>query len=232
MNFKNVKIIAFDADDTLWVNEPYYQECEKIFCKLLENYLPSTKISEELLKTEIQNIDLYGYGAKGFMLSMIETAIRITNNNVSIVSINEIIKLGKELIERPIELLGNTENILSCLKKSYKLILATKGDLLDQQRKLKKSGLFHLFDHIEIMSDKKESDYIDLLRKLELVPSDFLMIGNSIKSDIIPVLAIGGHAIYIPFHTTWQHEVIDENIIGNYYQVSKFSEILNILQKV
>ena len=229
---ERIKVIAFDGDDTLWVNEPYYQECERVFCELLKKYLPSEEVSTELLKTEIQNIELYGYGAKGFMLSMIETAIRISNNAVQSSTIDEIIKLGKQLIERPIELLDEIELILLKLKQSYKIIIATKGDLLDQQRKLKKSGLSDLFDHIEIMSDKKESDYIDLLNRLNINPKEFLMVGNSLKSDILPVLSIGGQAVYVPYHTTWQHETTKiDSTFCQYSKISKLTELLNILPK-
>ena len=207
-----LKVIAFDADDTLWVNEPYFREAEDKFCALLEDYLPHHSVAKELFKTETQNIPLYGYGVKGFMLSMVETALRISNNTVPLVVIEKALEYGKELLDKSIEMLDGIDETLHQLKKKYRLVVATKGDLLDQERKLKKSGLEHYFHHIEIMSDKQEADYQKLINHLDILPDEFLMIGNSLKSDIMPVLAIGGHAIHIPYHITWAHEAIEHSI--------------------
>ncbi|OFX49763.1 MAG: HAD family hydrolase [Bacteroidetes bacterium GWA2_30_7] len=227
---QKIKVIGFDADDTLWVNEPYFQDVEKSFCELMEDFLSSREVSKELFKTEIQNIEKYGYGIKGFTLSMIETALRISNNNVSANIIEKIINLGKSLFDKPIELLDNIEFILQKLKDKYKIIVATKGDLLDQQRKLKQSGLLHYFHHIEIMTGKEEKDYLELIKRLKIKPEEFLMIGNSIMSDILPVISIGGQAIHVPYHITWQHEISDSSSHPNEFKtLSKLSEILNIL---
>jgi putative hydrolase of the HAD superfamily len=204
----SIKVIAFDADDTLWVNEPYFQEIEKKFCVLLEDYLPQHTTARELLKTEIENLALYGYGIKGFMLSMIETAMSVSQHTISLDVIEKIIGYGKDLLARPIELLDGVDEVLQELKGRYRLVVATKGDLLDQERKLKNSGIEHFFHHIEIMSDKKESDYQKLIRHLDVQPEEFLMIGNSLKSDILPVLNLGGHGFHIPYHTTWAQEHI------------------------
>lgn len=223
----SLKVIAFDADDTLWVNEPYFRETEEKFAGLLEAYLPHHTVMQELYKTEIQNIPLYGYGIKGFVLSMIETAMRISNNNVSMGVFEKIIQYGKDQMERPIEMLDGMEDALKLLKKKYRLVVATKGDLLDQERKLKKSGLEHYFHHIEIMSDKQESDFLKLIKHLDIQPDEFLMIGNSLKSDVMPVLAIGGHAVHIPYHTTWAHELVEETIEHiNFRQVENIKDIL------
>lgn len=225
-----IKVIAFDADDTLWVNEPYFQETEKKFCSLLEDYMPHHSVQKELFKTEIQNLALYGYGIKGFMLSMIETAMRISSNKASNEIIEKIIEFGKNQLDRPVELLDGIEEVLHLLKKKYKLVVATKGDLLDQERKLKKSGLEHYFHHIEIMSEKLETDYQKLIRHLDIDPSEFFMIGNSLKSDIMPVLNLGGHAAHIPFHTTWAHEVVEQTIEHpNFYKVEKIKDLLSVL---
>ena len=207
-----IKVIAFDADDTLWINEPYFQETEKKFCSLLEDYLPQHSMAQELFKTEMDNLSLYGYGVKGFILSMVETALRVSNHTIPITVIEKIIGYGKELLAKPIELLDDVEEVLKTLKNRYRLVVATKGDLLDQERKLKKSGLEHYFHHIEIMSDKKESDYLKLVKHLDIKPGELLMVGNSLKSDILPVLAIGGHAIHIPYHVTWDHEKMDHTV--------------------
>jgi putative hydrolase of the HAD superfamily len=225
-----IKVIAFDADDTLWINEPYFQETEKEFCQLFEDYLPQHTVGRELLQTEIQNLTLYGYGIKGFMLSMIETALKITNKTVSVEAIDKIIGYGKDLLARPIELLDGVEEVLTELKGHYRLVVATKGDLLDQERKLKKSGLEHYFHHIEIMSEKGEADYRKLIKHLDIQPDEFVMIGNSLKSDVLPVLNIGGHGFHVPYHVTWAHEHIEHNIEHeNFRQVQQIREIVPLL---
>ena len=225
-----IKVIGFDADDTLWVNEPYYRETEDKFCELLKEYLPKKKINEELFNTEINNLELYGYGIKAFTLSLVETAIRISNSKVPTSTIQTIIELGKEQLNQPNHLLDDVHQVLESLKKQYKLIVATKGDLLDQERKLKNSNLLQYFHHIEIMSDKQEGNYKDLLKHLDIKPDEFLMVGNSLKSDIVPVLDLGGYGVYIPFHITWQHEHIDENDVSNprFYKLNSLSDLLKM----
>ena len=207
-----IRVIAFDADDTLWVNEPYFRETEHRFAALLQDYLPEHTALRELLQVEIRNLPLYGYGIKGFILSMIEAAMEITNKTISIEVVEKIIGYGKDLLGRPIELLDGIEDVLLELKEKYRLVVATKGDLLDQERKLKNSGIEQHFHHIEIMSDKGEKDYQKLIRHLDIAPDEFLMVGNSLKSDVLPVLGIGGHAFHIPYHTTWAHEQIEHTI--------------------
>lgn len=226
----NIKVIAFDADDTLFVNEPYFQETEEKFCGLMNDYLSKQGISQELFKVEIDNLSLYGYGIKGYILSMIEAAMKISNKTISIQVVDKILEYGKELLQRPIELLDGVEETLQALHGKYKLVVATKGDLLDQRRKLHNSGLGHYFHHIEVMSDKQEKDYHDLLGRLEIQPEEFFMIGNSLKSDVLPVLGIGGHAVHIPFHTTWAHERIDHEVKhDNFKTVGKITEVLPFL---
>jgi putative hydrolase of the HAD superfamily len=226
----NINVIAFDADDTLWVNEPYFQEVEHKFCLLLEDYLPAHAVSKELYAMEMQNLPLYGYGIKAFMLSMIETVLKLTNNTANPEILHKAIQYGQEMLNKPIELLDGVEDTLSALKGKYRLVVATKGDLLDQERKLKKSGLEHYFHHIEIMSDKQESDYLKLIRHLDCRPDEFLMIGNSLKSDVIPVLAIGGHGAHVPYHTTWAHEKIEHTIEHpNFYEMGNVADITSYL---
>ena len=225
-----IKVIAFDADDTLWENEPYFLETEKKLCALLEDFLPQHTTSQELFKTEMANLSLYGYGIKGFMLSMIETAIRVSDKTINNEIIEKIIQYGKELLAKPIELLDGVEEVLQTLKGKYRLVVATKGDLLDQERKLKKSQLEHYFHHVEVMSEKGEPDYIKLIKHLDIKPEEFLMLGNSLKSDIMPVLAIGAHGIHIPYHTTWAHEHVEYSIEHpNFKQVVRIKEILPFL---
>jgi putative hydrolase of the HAD superfamily len=185
-------------------------------------------VARELLQTEIKNIELYGYGIKAFMLSMIETAIRISDKTIHVSVIEKIIGFGQELLEKPIQKLNGVEDVLSNLTKRYRLVVATKGDLLDQERKLKKSGLEHYFHHTEIMSEKKEEDYKKLIQHLDISPGEFIMVGNSIKSDILPVLNIGGHGIHIPYHVTWGHEKTDKKVEHpNFKQLDSIKEILD-----
>ncbi|MDN3678325.1 HAD family hydrolase [Flavobacterium paronense] len=226
----NLKVIAFDADDTLFINEPYFQETEQKFCALMSDYLSKQSLSQELFKTEVDNLNLYGYGIKGYTLSMIEAAMKISNNTLSVEAIEKIIVFGKELLQRPIELLDGVEETLKALQGKYKLIVATKGDLKDQQRKLHDSGLGPYFHHIEVMADKQEVNYEKLLKRLEIEPNEFFMIGNSLKSDVLPVLSIGGYAVHIPFHTTWEHEKISHKVNHpNFRTLEKISDVLEIL---
>ena len=228
---RELKVIGFDADDTLWVNELYFQETEKKFCLLLQEYLMEHAVEKELFVTELENLPLYGFGIKGFMLSMIETALKICNGRPNPAIITKIIDYGKELLNKPIELLDGVEEVLKKLSPGYRLVVATKGDLLDQERKLKKSGIDHYFHHVEIMSDKKESDYHKLIRHLDIRPDQFMMVGNSLKSDILPVLSIGGHAVHVPYHITWIHERIETPVEHqNLRQVNSLLELLSLLQ--
>ncbi|HCT31103.1 MAG TPA: HAD family hydrolase [Bacteroidales bacterium] len=225
-----IKVIGFDADDTLWENEPYYRETEDKFCELLKEYLPKDKINQELFETEIKNLELYGYGIKAFTLSLVETAIRISDAKVPASTIKTIIELGKEQLNKPNHLLDGVSDVLEALKGNYKLIVATKGDLLDQEKKLKKSNLLKYFHHIEIMSDKQMDNYKDLIKHLDIEPHELLMVGNSLKSDIVPILELGGYGVYIPFHITWQHEYHDEEEIKNnrFYKVDSIKELLEL----
>lgn len=206
---KDIKVIGFDADDTLWVNEPHYQALGKEFCGLMEPWAKPEKAAEELFRTETANLALYGYGAKGVMLSMIEAALRISGGKVPAATLARLIASGRRLLDFPIELLPGVEGVLKTLKGRYRLVLITKGDLLDQERKLRDSKLGDYFHHVEILSDKRERDYRDLLATLGVEPRHFLMVGNSIKSDILPALALGGRGVHIPFHVTWQYERAD-----------------------
>jgi putative hydrolase of the HAD superfamily len=207
-----IKVIAFDADDTLWVNEPFFQDVEKKVCTMLQEYGTPQEISQELFHTEMQNINIYGYGAKSFTLSLVETALRVSNNSINSVNIKDIVTMGKSLLQIPIQLLDGVQSLLSLLYGHYEIIVATKGDLLDQQRKLKRSKLEKYFNQVEIMSDKTENDYTTLLSKLKIKPDEFMMIGNSLKSDILPVLNIGGYGAYIPYSVTWKHEKSNEKV--------------------
>lgn len=228
---KNIKTIAFDADDTLWHNEPYFDEAQARFCELFQDYASSQEILGLILNHQVKNLPLYGFGIKAFTLSMVETALEITNHTISGKGIEKIITIGKDLLQKPVELLPNVETILQELKGKYKLIVATKGDLKDQHRKLHDSGIGHYFHHIEVLSDKTELDYTKMLGRLEINAQDFLMIGNSLKSDVLPILNIGGYGIHVPYHTTWEYEKIDFEIEHeNFKSITSITEILRLLQ--
>ncbi|MFT4855287.1 MAG: putative hydrolase of the HAD superfamily [Algoriphagus sp.] len=227
----SIKVIAFDADDTLWVNEPFFREAEEKFAKLLEDFMPRHSSLKELYRTEIENLNLYGYGIKGFMLSMIETAMRISDQKITLILVDKIIQIGREMLEKPVELLPGVEEVLRELNGDFRIVLATKGDLLDQERKLKKSGLASHFHHIEVMSEKKTPDYKKLLKHLDIQADEFLMLGNSLKSDILPVLDLGGFGIHIPFHITWEHETIAHEVIHErFYHVTKISDSVKVIR--
>jgi putative hydrolase of the HAD superfamily len=226
----NPKVIAFDADDTLWHNEPYFDEAQERFCILFQDYASKQEILGLILNHQIANLSLYGFGIKAFTLSMIETALELTNHTISGSGIEKIITIGKDLLQKPVELLPNINEVLEQLKGKYKLVVATKGDLKDQHRKLHDSGIGAFFHHIEVMSDKTELDYQKMLSRLDCHPEDFLMIGNSLKSDVLPVLNLGGHAIHIPYHTTWEYEKIDFEIEHkNFNTITNLSELFDIL---
>ncbi|MGB5555542.1 MAG: HAD family hydrolase [Flavobacteriaceae bacterium] len=230
IDYSTIKVIGFDADDTLWVNETYFRAAEEEFANLLEGYETKNKIDQELFMIEIKNLSLYGYGIKGFMLSMVEAALELSNNKVSQATIHEILKLGKKMISHPVELLEGVKEVLEKLNDKYRLIVLTKGDLLDQERKLERSSLSTYFHHVEVLSDKKEENYLNLLDHLEIDVHEFLMIGNSLKSDVLPIINIGSQAIHVPFHTTWKHEeVSDEERNDKYLTINKLTDILKYL---
>lgn len=231
IDYSNIKVVGFDADDTLWVNETYFRNAEIEFAELLSQFETMNTIDQELFKLELKNLPLYGYGIKGFMLSMVEMALKLSNYNVSNETIEAILNIGKNMLNKPVELLEGVEQTLKALSKNYRVILVTKGDLLDQERKLEKSGLIKYFHHIEVLSDKQEANYSRLLNHLDIKPSEFLMIGNSLKSDILPIINIKSKAIHVPFHTTWLHEQVTEEETNNkeYKTIGSLLDLKGIL---
>ena len=228
IDYSAIRTIGFDADDTLWVNETYFRETEDKFAALLQEFETKNKIDNELFAKEMENLRLYGYGVKGFMLSMLETALELSSGQVNSQTLSKIIAMGKEMIEKPVELLDGVEEVLQYLAPNYRLIVMTKGDLLDQERKLQKSGLSKYFQHVEVLSDKKEKNYSDLLTHLQIQVDEFVMIGNSLKSDVLPLLNIGAKAIHIPFHTTWAHEEVSEKEIDKDHHYLKIEGLTQL----
>ena len=210
IKMESIKVIGFDADDTLWANGSYFSEAEASFCELLAEYMPEKELTAELFRTEMKNMEWYGYGVMAYTLSLIETALYISHEKVSATVINEILALGRSLLNKPVLLFPGVTEVLPFLQNKYSLIVVTKGDLLDQERKLEKSGLLPFFHHIEVVSEKSESNYLNLIKTLDIQPEEFLMVGNSLKSDVLPVLAVGGKAVHVPFNTVWQHEAVEK----------------------
>ncbi len=209
---KGIKVVAFDADDTLWDNQNHYMTAESVFCKELSEYGDREKLSQELFEVETGNMECLGYGAKAFTISMMETALKISRGNLSGEKLGRILSAGKNLLGIPATPLPGVTDTLARLHASgkYTLVLFTKGDMLDQQNKLKRSGLEKYFDLTDIVTNKTLKEYADLCAKTGITPEELLMIGNSFKSDIVPVLELGGKAVHIPFEVTWLHEHAEE----------------------
>lgn len=227
-----IKTIAFDADDTLWVNEPIFTDTRTKFEQILGNYISiSENLEKELYVVESRNLRLFGYGIKGFTLSMIESALELTNYQIHGKDIEKIIALGKEMLEHPVQVLPDVEEVLDTLENHYRLMIITKGDLWDQENKIARSGLIRYFDMVEIVSEKDPKTYQEVLKRNNIAINEFLMIGNSVKSDILPIVELGGKAIHIPFHDTWTHEVVNKSEIKDvpYTEMSSISELIGFL---
>ena len=229
MNRKyEIELIGFDADDTLWENENIFHDAQKQINKVLESH--NDNFNRELFKIEKQNLEHYGYGIKGFLLSLIETALKTSSKKLDNKIINEILDLGKKMLSKKVKLLPNVKTTLEALSKKYSLLLVTKGDLLDQEKKIYSSRLSKYFNYIEIVSHKNEKTYINILEKYNIKPKNFVMVGNSLKSDILPVTNIGGKGIHIPFEFTWELEKVeDDQISNNYVKLENISKILTVL---
>ncbi|MBO5728842.1 MAG: HAD family hydrolase [Paludibacteraceae bacterium] len=226
--------IAFDADDTLWDNEIYFRESERQFCKLINSHNPNLtekEIMPILFDNEVGNLSIYGFGVKSFVLSAIEAAGKLLNNDVPYSIVSSIVQIGREQLMKPVTLLADVEDTLKQLKESgkYRLVVATKGDLLDQESKIKRSGLEQYFERTIIMSDKREEDYRKMIKSLNCKPEKLVMVGNSFKSDILPVVNLGGRGIYIPYHTTWAHEVVETIEHERIVEITRLKEILELL---
>ena len=203
-----IDAIAFDADDTLWHNESLYSAAQERFEELVRAYHHDDGVLDELYATEMANLPLFGYGIKSFTLSMIETAVRLSAGKITAAELGAIVEIAKEMKRAPVSLLDHVEHVIQTLARSHKLMLITKGDLLDQKRKIANSGLAAHFDQVEVVTEKTVEVYRALLVKHRLEPERFLMVGNSLRSDILPVVALGAHAVHIPYHLTWAHETV------------------------
>lgn len=227
------EIIAFDADDTLWYNEHLYVMTRDKFIALIEAHTSRNNIGEILDKTEIDNLHYYGYGIKSFILSMVETAVSLTNGQISGEAIQEILDYGKAMRDHPVKLYDGVLEVLDELGPNYPLMLITKGDLFEQESKIARSGIAERFKYIEVVSEKEPETYAYLLKKYSINPERFVMIGNSPKSDILPVVAIGGTAVHIPATTTWAHELVQATPEAHgYYQLQSIRQLPQLLAQL
>jgi len=229
----HTRVIGFDADDTLWHNETIFENVHERYRALLAHYHDAATVDRTLFATEMRNLDLYGYGVKGFTLSAIETAIELTAGKISAPEFQRLIGLGRGMLAQPVELLDGVAETLPLIAARHRLVLITKGDLRDQERKLAKSGLAPHFHHIEIVSEKNNATYAAILARLEIAPENFLMVGNSLKSDILPVLALGGAGVHLPYHLLWAHEHVEPPPAdtARFFPVKSFRDLPATIEK-
>lgn len=228
---EHVKAIVFDADDTLWDLQSHFDDVERRYCQLLANFASAEEVSASLFATESTNMPDMGYGCKAFTISLVENAVKVSRGHATGDVIGQIVALGKSLLRldaAPLPEVDDTLRRLQSLRR-YRLAVFTKGELLDQENKLRRSGLSPYFDHVSIVSDKTEEAYRRLCRDLEVDTAELVMVGNSFKSDIAPALAVGCAAIHIPFHTQWQHEAAEEFDHPRLRRISHFSELLELV---
>src|SRR4029077_14242667 len=205
------RVLAFDGDDTLWHNESRFHLTQGALRELVRRHVPNADVDGRLFEIEMRNLALYGYGVKAFTLSMLETAIQLTDGRIPASDLQVILSWGKRMLAEPTELLDGVHECLLDVSGRYTLLLITKGDLFDQEGKLARSGLGELFSGVEILSDKTVESYRSLMKRRDIRPEEFVMVGNSLRSDIAPVVALGARAVHIPYHLTWHHEHVPED---------------------
>ena len=203
-----IRWVGFDGDDTLWKSEDYYRQAEQDFEAILARYidLGDRRMQQHLLDTERRNLKVFGYGVKGMTLSMLETAIQLTGERISAHDLHRVIEIGRTTLQHPVDLLPGIREAVEAIARDHEIVLITKGDLFHQEAKIAQSGLTDLFHRIEVVSEKDVPTYARVLQELEVEPSGFAMIGNSLRSDIEPVIQLGGWGIHMPYHVTWALE--------------------------
>jgi putative hydrolase of the HAD superfamily len=226
-----VTVVGLDGDDTLWHNETRFNVTQGQFRELVHRHVPDADVDNQLFQTEMKNLGIYGYGIKSFTLSMIETAIQLTEGRIPASDLEVILGWGKRMLTQPTELLDGVEPALHELSGRYDLLLITKGDLFDQESKLARSGLADLFLGVEIVSEKNVSSYRGILERRGIKAAEFVMVGNSLRSDIVPVLELGARAVHIPYHVTWHHEHVPEESLprSGWYRLEKIAELSPLL---
>jgi putative hydrolase of the HAD superfamily len=227
-------VIGFDADDTLWHNETIFENVHQRYRELLARYHDAATVDRTLFATEMRNLELYGYGVKGFMLSAIETAIQLTAGKIPAEEIQQLIEVGRDMLAHPVELLDGVSETLSALAAEHSLLFITKGDLRDMEGKLANSGVAPHFRHVEIVSDKNQDTYAAIFRRHGIAVNRFLMVGNSLKSDILPVLALGGAGAHVPYHLTWEHERVEEapHPEGRFFGLKSIRELPEVVAQL
>jgi len=225
-----IQVLAFDADDTLWHNERHYKAAQELLENLLAPYAPPSQVQETLLKHEHNNIPMYGYGVKGFILSMIETMLDLSDETIPAADIRKILARARHMLSVEVELVPHVREVLEALSNTYDLLVITKGDLLDQRSKMARSGLNGIIPTIEVVSEKTPAAYLDVLNHHNIAPEAFMMVGNSLRSDILPVLEIGAEAVYIPSELTWDHEKIEVSHHDGYHQLETIRELPALLE--
>ena len=229
---KDIKVIAFDADDTLWDCQSWFDDVERRCCELLRPWATAREVSEGLFATEHQNLPLTGYGTKAFTLSLIENAVRISGGQLSGDIVRQLLEMGKELLQFPTTPLPEVQETLQQLAdlRRYQLVVFTKGELMDQEGKLRRSGLEQYFSHMETVSNKTEKEYRQLCENLDVAPEQTLMVGNSFRSDIAPALAAGAWALHIPYHVVWALEKSEEYPHEKLRKITHFGEVIDFLK--
>ncbi|KQV32291.1 HAD family hydrolase [Rhizobium sp. Root1203] len=233
MTTRTLTTIGFDADDTLWQNEQYYRLTEAHFTELLSDFAEGPKISERLLEAEKRNLRHYGFGIKGFTLSMIETAIEVTEGKIPAAVIARILDTGRDLLSHPVDTLPHVQETLAALSESYLLVMITKGDLFDQERKLAQSGLGDFFHAVEIVSDKTAVTYRRIFSRIGGGPERAMMVGNSLKSDIVPAIAAGSYGVFVPHELTWVLEHVEEPTgAPRFRKIEHFGELRSVIESL
>jgi putative hydrolase of the HAD superfamily len=227
-------VLAFDGDDTLWHNESRFQLTQTALRELVQLHVPDADVDGHLFELEMRNLSLYGYGVKAFTLSMLETAIQLTDGQIPASDLQVILGWGKRMLTEPTEVLDGVRETLLEVSERYSLLLITKGDLFDQESKLARSGLGDLFSGVEILSDKTVASYRSLLKRRDIKPDEFAMIGNSLRSDIAPVVALGAQAVHIPYHVTWNHEHMPDESLppSGWYRLGGIAELSMLLNTI
>ena len=229
-----IDVIGFDADDTLWHTECLYVSTQQSYRQLLAKYPVVADVDAALYQTEMRNLPTYGYGIKAFALSMIETAIQLTDGQIQARDIQSIIDLMHDMLTAEVRLIEHAAETVAHLARSHILMLITKGDLIDQEAKVARSGLAEHFTYVEIVRDKTQAVYQALLTQHNITPARFLMVGNSLRSDIVPVIALGGHAVHVPYHLTWAHENdIDTDLARQgYHQIEHLGQLPALVEQL
>jgi len=228
------KVVAFDGDDTLWHNESHFNVTQKQLRELLLSHAPDADVDHRLFGIEMANLKIYGYGIKSFTLSMLETAIEITEGRIPASDLEVILGWGKSMLQQPTELLDGVREALVDVSRRHSILLITKGDLFDQESKLARSGLGELFHGVEILSAKTTESYRQVLERRGINPAEFVMVGNSLASDIVPVVEAGATAVHIPYHLTWRHEHVDEERMpaAGWHRLAGIRELPELLASI